>query len=439
MRSFRAVARSRYLLLLRYLLLVPICFCLVPVASAGVKEFNEAVIQADFAAASQETESVWESFDKSNPAAATIAREFAYVNFMAGELERAKSFVSYLLPGDNQLEVEDDQPLVTQLLSSAINYGLDTSDENRAKLVNSIESRMHKQGTDVISIVSAEFLSQCDATQGNWEGLAQSAAQVAELIKRTGMQSGERLRRAETSVAIAAFRIDKSNVRNYGRLVETYNAIVGELDQIENLDPLASLVPAGPPPGAQSRFPGPPGRGGNEEAAPPMPTGPAEGKVTSGLYALAWQLRGWIRNAESLYTTYSRKLENSPTGFQPLKLRSSEQSYFFEKSNEDAALPMCEYIVDTRRVFSFPTSDQYAGDIATVILKANVDEDGGLSEAWALVAVPDPSFQFGMTMSANNIRLRRVKGQDSDSCSLERKDALIPISFEIEGVDRSIR
>lgn len=405
---------------------------------AGVKGYNEAMGKGDFGAASQETQSLWDAFDKSNPAAATIAREFAYVNFMAGELQRANSFVSYLMPGDNELKLEDDQPLITHLLSSAINYGLDSSAENREKLAQSIESRLQEQDTDVISIVSAEFLSQYDAAQGDWAGLASSAAQVAELIRRTGIQDGERLRRAETSAAIAAFRIDKSNVRNYGRMIETYNNIVGDLDKIENLDPLASLIPAGPPPGGQNPFPGGPWRGGDEDAPPPMPTGPAEGKVTSGLYPLAWQLRGWIRNAESLYTTYQRKLEKPPADFQPLKLRESERGYFFEQSNSESALPMCEYLPDTRRVF-FPPSAQFEGDVATVIIKANVDEDGGLSESWALVAVPDPSFQFGMTMFANNIRLRRVKGEDNDNCSLERKDALIPISFEIEGVDRSIR
>jgi hypothetical protein len=413
------------------------------ITMAGGKEFNEAMKKGDLKAAAMETESVWDSFNKSNPAAATIAREFAYVNFMAGELKRADTFLSYLLPGENQLGAQDDQPLVTQLLSSAVNYGLDKNEENRSKLADSLKSRLLEQDTDLISIGSAEFLSQCDSTQGNWEGLAQSASQVAELIKRTGIQGGERLRRAETSAAIAAFRIDKSNVRNYGRLVETYNAIVGDLDEIENLDPLASLIPAGPPPGpppgAQSPFPGPFGRGGNKEAAPPMPTGPAEGKVTSGLYALAWQLLGWIRNAESLYTTYSHKLENSPTGFQPLKLRSSKRGYFFEKSNEDAALPMCEYSLDTRRVFFFPTSDQHAGDIATVIFKANVDEDGGLTEARALVAVPESTWQFQMTMAAYNIKLRRTKVQKADSCQMLQKDALIPLSFEIQRPDRSIR
>ena len=428
---------------------IPFYMCLILVLSlmcgatsitmAGGKEFNEAMKKGDFKAAAMETGSIWDSFDKSNPAAAAIAREFAYVNFMAGELKRADTFLSYLLPGGNQLGTQDDKPLVTRLLSSAVNYGLNTNEENRSKLEDSLKSRLLEQDTDLISIVSAEFLSQCDSAQGNWKGLAQSASQVAELIKRMGVQGGERLRRAETSAAIAAFRIDKSNVRNYGRLVETYNAIVGDLDEIENLDPLASLVPAGPPPGAQSRFPGPFGRGGNKEAAPPMPFGPAEGKVTSGLYALAWQLRGWISNAESLYTTYSGKLENSPTGFQPLKLRSSKRGYFFEKSNEDAALPMCEYSLDTRRVFFFPRSDQYAGDIATVIFKANVDEDGGLTEGRALVAVPESTWQFMMTMAANNIKLRRTKGQKADSCQLLQKDALIPLSFEVQRPDRSIR
>ena len=41
------------------------------ITMAGVKEFNEAMTKADFKAAAMETESVWDSFDKSNPAAAT--------------------------------------------------------------------------------------------------------------------------------------------------------------------------------------------------------------------------------------------------------------------------------------------------------------------------------------------------------------------------------
>ena len=100
---------------------------------------------------------------------------------------------------------------------------------------------------------------------------------------------------------------------------------------------------------------------------------------------------------------------------------------------------MCEYILDTRKVFFFPTSDQYAGEIATVIFKANVDEDGGLTEGRALVAVPESTWQFQMTMAANNIKLRRTKGQKAGSCQLLQKDALIPLSFEIQRPDRSIR
>lgn len=433
------MSRFTISLFVRFIFVLSLMCGAASIAVAGVKEFNEAMTRGDFKAAAMETESVWGSFDKSKPMAVTLAREFAYVNFMAGELERAHTFLSYLLPGEKQLETQDDQPLVTQLLASAVNYGLDANEENRSKLADSLERRLLEQDTDVISIVSAEFLSQYDSAQGDWKGLAQSASQVAELIKRTGVQGGERLRRAETSAAIAAFRNDRSNVQNYGRLVETYNAIVGDLDEIENLDPLASLTPAGPPPGAQNPFSGPPRRGGNEQMAPPMTTGPAEGKVPSELYVLAWQLRGWIRNAEDLYTTYSRKLENPPAGFQPLPLRPSERGYFFEKSNEDAALPMCEYVPDTRRVFFFPTSDQYAGDIATVIFKANVDEEGGLTEGRALVAVPESTWQFPMTMAANNIKLRKVKGQKEDSCQLLRKDALIPLSFEIQRPNRSIR
>ena len=433
------MSRFTFSFYMRLILVLSLICGTASITMAGVKEFNEATKKGDFKAAAMETEALWASFNKSNPAAVTLAREFAYINFMAGELKRADTFLSYLLPGENQLEAQDDQPLVTRLLSSAVNYGLDINEENRSKLEDSLKNRLQEQGTDVISIVSAEFLSQNDSALGNWEGLAQSASQVAELIKRTGIQGGERLRRSETSAAIAAFRIDKSNLRNYGRLVETYNAIVGDLDEIENLDPLASLIPDGPPPGAQSHFPGPPGFGGDEKAAPPMPTGPAEGKVTSELYPLAWQLRGWIRNAESLYTTYLHKLENPPTDFEPLKLRSSERGYFFEKSNEEAALPMCEYVVDTRKVFFFPTSDQYDGDIATVIFKANVDEDGGLTEGMALVTVPESTWQFQMTMAANSIRLQRTKGQDADSCQLLRKDALIPFSFTIKRPNRSIR
>ena len=60
------------------------------------------------------------------------------------------------------------------------------------------------------------------------------------------------------------------------------------------------------------------------------------------------------------------------------------------------------------------------------------NEKGKGSEATLLAAVPSKSFSENVLKAAPSFRLKPKRGQDTDKCSLSRKDAIVPIVFLIQ-------
>lgn len=365
---------------------------------AGVKEFNAAMAKGDFAAAAKETESVWTAFDKSKSAATTLAREFAYVNFMAGDFVQAKVFIDQLVDAKNKLTTPDDQPDISQLLAAAISYRLDNSSEHREKLVQTLKTRMLHEDTDVISIMVSEFLYQDGWSRQDWPAVAETAPLAADIVSRVGPEALERMRRAEVAGAVAGYLGNREDVKQYEAMVKLHNEIVADADKIQ------------------------------------------DDSDRVGVTQLKWRLQTWIANADALYTQFDYKMENPPVSFRSHSLMSSENGYFFEAvdatQNEGSEnLPVCEYFLDTRKVF-FPQSNDYQGQVGTVLFKMDVDKKGKVSNALALSSVPEDRYSMMMGFSSNSIKMKRKKGDSKKTCRLDQKNVVVPVSFEIKKEER---
>ena len=177
-------------------------FAVAPTTFAGVEEFNAAMGQGDYQSAAQETEALWNAVDKGKLSAVTLAREFAYVNYMAGNLDKAKTFISYLTTGENKLATADDQPDTTNLLASLIEYRTDDSEQQRDKLIQSIKHRLQQDDTDIISIIGAEYLYMRDWARQDWSKVRDSAKYAIELLKRAGPETQYRVRDAEAAIVL---------------------------------------------------------------------------------------------------------------------------------------------------------------------------------------------------------------------------------------------
>ena len=142
------------------------------------------------------------------------------------------------------------------------------------------------------------------------------------------------------------FLRNKADTQHYNDMVDMHNAVVADADQAQ------------------------------------------EPKARDTLIKLKWSLQVWIHNVEAYYTTFKWKLEQPVANFNPRTLKSSNKGYFFEPASSTEGLPVCEYSLDTKRVF-FPQSNDYRGQIGTVLFKMDVDEDGKVSNAVPLSSVPE--------------------------------------------------
>jgi hypothetical protein len=363
---------------------------------AGVKEFNAAMSRGDFKSAAREADTVWNAADQNQPAAVTLAREMAFVNYLAGDFEKARTYINYLTGGEKRLTAADDQPDVSNILSSLIEYRINEGEAQRNALVHHIERRLQRDGVDIISLTGAEYLYSHDWARGAWIQARDSARHAVELLKRSGPGKLDRQRNAEAINVVAGFLADKEDTHHYNNMVDLHDAVVTDSDQMQ------------------------------------------DERVRAGLVSLKWLLHAWIKNVEALYTVYDWKLSKPVTGFQPRSLKSSEKGNFYEQSGAAEVLPVCRYSLDTKRLF-FPQSDAYRDQIGTVIFKMDVDANGKVTNAVPLSAVPEQRYQMLMERWGNFIKVRRATGQSEESCRLHQKNAIVPVSFEIQKVERRRR
>ena len=151
-------------------------------ASAGIPEFNDAMRRGDIQAASVEAVDTWESWDKTHPDTALMAREFGFVSMLAGNYEAARDFARFLADQGAHLPKPDDFPLTSAVLLWAAEYKLSGSAEMRDALAVSLRQRAEIEGVDLITAAGAEALYSGDWVTGDWERLIESAGLAVELM-----------------------------------------------------------------------------------------------------------------------------------------------------------------------------------------------------------------------------------------------------------------
>jgi TonB family protein len=358
-------------------------------AVAGIAEFNAAVAKRDFKTAAAEAVVVWDSYDKSNPAAPIVAREFAFVNYLAEDFSAAKTFIDDLVDPNNELSTRDEQASLSRVLADLIALRLDNGMQRRNQLMDSLKKRIAAPDLDNITLVAAEFLYNEDWKHSRWSEASASAALAAELYGRQGKSLIVHKRRAELIGVVSGFLI-KRDGRIYDRLVDLHDNIVIDVDAAQDSLQREKLI------------------------------------------ELKWVAQAWVGSIEALdQSYYSQTGSQINTEIKPRDLRRSEHGYFYEFTNATDFRPPCEVTLDNGKL-RYPHSAEFWGTVGSVIVKMDFDERGKGSEATLLASVPSKSFAKNVLKAAPTFRLKPKRGQDMDKCSLSRKDVVVPVMFIIQ-------
>jgi|GEM_PF-2480419 len=353
-------------------------------SSAGIAEFNAAAQTGDYLAAARETASAWESYDKSRDSAVTIAREFAFVNYLADDFESAAGFIAHLTDG-GELAGRDDQPLTSQVLADLIALRLESTLESRNALAQSLQARLPEEEVDNISLLAARALYSDDWGRGRLAEIEGSSALAIAFFERAGASSLVEKRRAEL-MAVAAEFVRWRNVRSYDQFVDLHNAIVADVDSIEDEISRETLI------------------------------------------ALKWIAHAWTNSAFSYLDSVNPQTGSHIERVRRRELENSSKGFFYAAYTEDS-LPICE----NRLAWNvrYPTSAGFNGLIGTVLIKMDFDSDGRVKNHELLASVPVDSFGASVIDTISRARLRPSRGQDTDNCTLAVNDYIVTINFVI--------
>lgn len=367
--------------------LLALCLISFPgYSSAGIAEFNAAAQAGDYVAAARETASAWESYDKSRDSAVTIAREFAFVNYLAGDFEAAAGFIAHLVD-DGALTARDDQPLTSRVLAALAQWRVDASEDNRRSLLQRLQERAADPSVDNITLLAAEELYNDDWMQGRTSEVAASASQAIEFFDRTDGLFLVHKRRAQLIANAADFITSRSD-SSYVRFGEVHNAIVADVDSEIDESQRQALIP------------------------------------------LKWIAQAWAFAAASYFNSLDARAgtEDDYEGPNPV-IESSKFGHFYENANVGSDLPLCDFQLEGR--VNYPSSAVWRGLVGAVIFKMDVDERGRGSNVSILASVPAGNFGDSVLKAESRFRITALKGEDTDACQLQRKDQVAIVRFAI--------
>lgn len=326
---------------------------------AGIADYNAALRSGDYKEAAKETQAIWQSYDKTKTSAATLAREFAFVNYMADDFASANQFVNEL----NKRVVADDQPDVTAVLKAAINYRRSDRVTYLDDLTRALDRRLKREGIDNISVVAADLVYMGYWNHKQWDDVPRAAAVANKLYRRDTSALKVRAYRADI-FSIAAKYVSDTQRSQYHTMSDLHDAIVVDIDRSE------------------------------------------PGKQRDELVALKFQAQAW---AQAIYATY---LSYNPGGISRLQQGGRKRELkepaveMFSNHEQRVVHNPCDVEL-VARTLRYPKVATFHGMIGSVITRLQFDEDGKVTHSELLASVPAGIFADTVMASANGFYLEK--------------------------------
>ncbi|GAB1257579.1 hypothetical protein NBRC116494_20810 [Aurantivibrio plasticivorans] len=343
---------------------------------ASIKDFNDAVSQGDFKRAAQHTESIWRDQDKSQPSSATLAREFAFVNYKAGDFDTADYFIEQL----GKRVVFDNQREVTRVLEELINYRRSSRASYLDRLSAALKRRLNTDGIDNISVIAADLLFVANWNQKRWEHVPKAADLAKKIYARGGDIFQARRHRADI-FSIASQYVGKPRLYQFQAMDSIHNAIVADINTVT---------------------PGP---------------------LRDELIRLKFLAQAWSHSMYASYLSYNpgagnyierserrHIVEPSVPLFDSKPLSKSKQ---VPKSKQvRKATSVCDTELVTRNL-RYPPVATFSGLMGAVIVRFEFGADGRATSSKILAAVPDPLFADSVREAVSSAYLKRVSGRSA--------------------------
>lgn len=366
---------------------LPIFFAVLisTAANADIAAFNQAMQTRDYAAAAKETLDIWSTFDKDSAQAATVAREFGFVNYLARDYDNAEMFSRFLVDQGAELTVPDDQPATSKVLLGLTLFSAKRGDEERQNLAEAIEHRLDADGIDQISMLAAETLYKNDWAAGQWAAAQKSAALAETVYSRGGEGYVKQRREAELASAAADF-VDVANHRDYARMVDLHNRLVKEIND-----------------------------------------GDASSKASS-LLELKWDAQAWVHTMEAFFHSYYSQMGtiiNSRLKYQDLQPLTARTA---AEGGAPDQLPVCPGSVDVGEL-SYPMQWADRRMVGSVILNLSFNEHGEITNSEILGEAPPGVFSPAVDAAVTSFTWKINPGVDRASCCLNQEDYIYVIGF----------
>jgi hypothetical protein len=349
---------------------------------ADMKSFNAAVKAGDYKTAAAEAKTVWASWDKTRDDTATVAREFGFAAYVAGDYAAARDFGQFLKDSGAGLAKPDDQPATSAVLLAAANYRLAANDATRQALVAALKAREAAPGLDNVSVLASESLYRADWANTAWDKAVESAGLAMRLLGRGGAQLAHRAMEARATAAAAGFLFGRDR-NDYEQLADAHDAIIDAIDAATDPNKRAALVP------------------------------------------LKFQTEAWTLAVHSFFDS-SEKIGSNIR--KDLKWRELKVAKAPLLEADDSTWPRCTK-VDVGRL-QYPGSAMFSGLSGAVIMSLSFNGRGELSEWRVLGAVPERHFAEAIEKAAPNFRLSR-DNKDPVGCRLEVKNLVFRFIFRI--------
>ncbi len=351
-------------------------------ARADINAYNQAVKAGDYKTAAAEAKAVWSTFDKTSPATASVAREFGFSSYVAGDYAAAHDYGTFLKENGAKLPTPDDQPVISAVLLAAADYRLNPKSD-RDGLASALEARVAAPGLDNISVLASEALYHGDWNEGAWLHAKKSTELAENLLDRGGGRFRARYDAAKIANAAAEFLASPAP-RDYDLMVDVHNSIVADVDQASNEKAREAL--------------------GRE-------------MYHSGAWANA--IWAYVRS----FATQTGS--NIPVGVSEKNLDNPKSAIFPDIPDPR---PICQGRIDLDN-FPYPGIAEFRGVPGAVTLKLDMDDSGAVTHAEALASVPADVFADALVKASPTFHWKLKEGENLKTCRMRRTNYVFTVIF----------
>lgn len=352
---------------------------------ADIHSFNEAVKHGDYRKAATETDAIWRNFDKTSPQTATVAREFGFINYLAGNYEAAYRFAKYLVDDGKRLQTPDDQPATSAVLLRAADYRLRPGWRTRGRLMDALKARRKVPGVDNITVLAAQLAYTADWQSSSWIHARHSAALAADLLSRAGRPLLAERRRARMTAVAAAFMETKKRA-SYNDMTQLYNGLSSDIEHSSGAPDLAQLR------------------------------------------QLGWQALAWVSAMQAYFESYyvqtgshvNLDIDPSALSEPPVQARVA--------ASETRAKPRCPgYLYHPP--LHIPYEKAFRGMVGAVVLRGDFNDKGYFEHPEVLASAPTGTFNRRVLDASPTFRWQAKQGVDTTQCTLSVDPAIVTALF----------